>query len=109
MLISTDTGGMSYLRVIPASQIEETTTKENNLEQELAFTLKPQAFADPLTYPAYDPDHPRASSPDDHAGDVGLRRALGFASCPVVIHYAINKPAGAIWWESDLSPILKWL
>jgi len=25
------------------------------------------------------------------------------------VHYAINKPAGAVWGESDLAPILKWL
>jgi len=90
ILISTDAGGMSYLRVIPASQIDEITTKENDLEQELSYTLKPEVFKEPITYTAYSPD-----------GDS--------LSGPVVIHYAINKPAGAIWGESDLSPILKWL
>lgn len=90
ILISTDAGGMSYLRLIPASQIDKITTKENDLEQELSYTLKPKPFEDPITYPSYDPSHE-------------------LTSIPVVIHYAINKPAGAIWGESDLSPILKWL
>lgn len=90
ILISTDAGGMSYLRTIPASQIDEIQTKENDFEQELNYTLKPEAFEDPIVYPTYDPNHDQASK-------------------PVVIHYAINKPAGAIWGESDLSPILKWL
>lgn len=90
ILISTDAGGMSYLRVIPASQIDEISTKENDLEQEQAYTLKPEAFKEPVTYPSYDPTQ-------------------DLTSIPCVIHYAINKPAGAIWGESDLSPILKWL
>lgn len=76
ILISTDAGGMSYLRLIPASQVDEISTKENDLEQELAYTLKAEAFKDPVIYPAYSPEFDLVSS-------------------PVVIHYAINKPAGA--------------
>lgn len=90
ILISSDAGGMSYLRVIPASQIKEISTRDNDIEQEVAYTLKPQPFEDAVSYTAYDPDE-----------------ASGLKPC--VVHYAINRPAGAVWGESDLGPILKWL
>jgi len=28
---------------------------------------------------------------------------------PVILHYAVNRPVGAKWGESDLGPLLKWL
>jgi hypothetical protein len=28
---------------------------------------------------------------------------------PVILHYAINRPVGAQWGESDLAPLLRWL
>ncbi|MGD0707591.1 MAG: hypothetical protein ABSA51_03965 [Anaerolineaceae bacterium] len=50
---------------------------------------------DEVTYTVYDPlkDQPNEDG--------------SFA--PVVLHYAINRPAGAQWGESDLAPILRWL
>lgn len=39
ILIGTDAGGMSYLDN-PATLVAEINTKENDLEQETAFTLK---------------------------------------------------------------------
>lgn len=92
ILISTDAGGMSYIRLIPSTLIDEIVTKDNDLEQEISFTLKSFNGQEPITYKAFnqqqiDVDYPQAC----------------------VVHYAINKPAGAVWGESDLSPILKWL
>lgn len=98
MLISTDAGGMSYVRMIPATLVAEISTKENDLEQETAYTLKDKGALrglsgmEPVTYSAYDP-----------------QTEVFDQLKPCVVHYTINKPAGAVWGESDLGPILKWL
>ena len=91
LLLSTDAAGMSYLRVLPASEIDEIFSRPNDIEQPLFFKLKASIedlSPDPL--PAYDPQT------DD-------------PSQPTVLHYAINRPAGAQWGESDLAPLLRWL
>ena len=90
LLVSTDRVGMSYLRVVPAADIDRIEAAENDIEQSLAFVDK-----DGQVYPAY-----------DAAGD-GLGEGGTFA--PVMLHYAVNRPAGAQWGESDLAPLLIWL
>ena len=90
LLVSTDRVGMSYLRVVPAADIDRIESAENDIEQELAFVDK-----DGQVYAAY-----------DAAGD-GLGEQGDFS--PVMLHYAINRPAGAQWGESDLAPLLVWL
>jgi hypothetical protein len=91
ILLSTDTAGMSYIRVLPASEIEEIISRENDIEQPLSFKLKSSIEdLNPQPLPAYDPQT------DDPAQ-------------AVVLHYAINRPAGAQWGESDLAPLLRWL
>ena len=91
IMLSTDPAGMSYLRVIPASQIDEIQSRENDIEQPVLFKLKATAEdLDPAPVPAYDPqtDNPQEA---------------------VMLHYAINRPAGAQWGEPDLAPLLRWL
>ena len=96
ILLSTDQSGMSYVRALPATGIEKIESRENDLEQvKLVF---PRASAENLTpspYPAYDP------------GEDAVDTGGNFVS--VVLHYAINRPVGAQWGESDLAPLLKWL
>lgn len=97
VLLSTDASGMSYLRAVPASEIAEIQTRPNDVEQALAFAPR-QAGADWRTgeaWPAYDAqrDAPEADG--------------RFAS--VMLHYSINRPAGCVWGESDLGPLLRWL
>lgn len=97
ILLSTDAAGMSYVRAVPAGEIAEIRARPNDLDQPLAFWPRSGAEgAPPLTpWPAYDPaeDAPRAGG--------------GFA--PVMLHYAINRPVGSQWGESDLAPLLRWL
>jgi hypothetical protein len=91
IMLSTDPAGMSYLRVIPASQIDEIQSRQNDIEQPVLFKLKATAEdLDPAPVPAYDPqtDNPQEA---------------------VMLHYAINRPAGAQWGEPDLAPLLRWL
>lgn len=91
ILLSTDPGGMSYIRAIPASNIDEIISKDNDIEQPIFFKLKAGIDnLDPDPLPAYDP----TTDTNDKA---------------TVLHYAINRPAGAQWGESDLAPLLRWM
>jgi hypothetical protein len=96
LVLSTDASGMSYVRPVPASDINTITARPNDIEQPLSFT--PKANADnlnPAPYLAYDEE-------TDGPGPDG-----SFA--PIMLHYTINRPVGGQWGESDLAPILKWL
>jgi hypothetical protein len=108
ILATTDAGGMTYLRAVPATDVEDILTKPNDVEQPVSFTMKPTLSPSPagssagegrgggrVSYPAYDPE-------DDPQNDDGTFP-------PVLIHYAINRPVGARWGESDLAPLLLWL
>lgn len=95
ILLTTDRSGMSYLRAVPADQIERIEARENDIEQPERFWLKAGLKeADPLPYPAFDRQN-------DSPGEQGFEA--------VMLHYTINRPVGAQWGESDLAPALKWL
>ena len=113
LLLSTDAAGMSYVRPVPASDIDTITARPNDIEQPLSFT--PKANADnlsPSPYPAYDEDADRPG--DGLAAPLALGVPAGAAGVaggfkPVMLHYTINRPVGGQWGESDLAPMLKWL
>ena len=91
VLLSTDAAGMSYIRVIPTQNIDSITARSNDIEQPISFTIKPDLTSlEPEIYPAY----------DELTDDI---------SKPVMLQYAINRPCGGQWGESDLAPMLKWL
>jgi hypothetical protein len=101
LLVSTDPSGMSYVRAIPAIFIEKINTSDNDIRQERSYKEK-EKFTDKdfgstsgRTFEAYDPL-------TDQQGDGGLFKS-------VMLHYSINRPAGGLYGESDLSSILKWL
>jgi hypothetical protein len=96
VLISTDAAGMSYVRALPATQIEEIVTRTNDVEQPALIVEKLQINdGQQRAWPAYDEaaDQP---NPDGTWPTVAL-------------HYAINRPVAAVWGESDLAPLLRWL
>ena len=101
IVISTDAAGMSYLRAIPAADIEEIKTSDNDLEQEIEIIEKQSVGAglgpalEQRTWKVY-------NAQEDGRNDQGLFDT-------VMIHYAVNKPVGAKHGESDLAPMLKWL
>jgi hypothetical protein len=95
LLLSTDAAGMSYVRAVPAAQIEQIQTAANDVQQELAYTQRGQAPGEEITWAAYDPHN-------DERGEDGR-------FTPVLLHYAINRPVGAVHGESDLAPLLRWL
>lgn len=95
LLLTTDQSGMSYLRVLPSTDILQIESSENDIEQELAFHLRAPGETEALVYPGYDPQKEQLDSE-------GRLKA-------VVLHYALNRPSGSQWGEGDLTPILKWL
>ena len=95
LLISTDQAGMSYIRAIPAADIDLITPSVNDIEQPVSFTTKADENLQVYSYPAY------------HQGTDAQNPDGSFPS--VVLHYAINRPAGAQWGEPDLAPLLRWL
>ncbi|MBT3202553.1 MAG: hypothetical protein HN350_21855 [Phycisphaerales bacterium] len=96
ILISTDPSGMTFFRAVPAQDIDRIEHQPNDIEQPTAFYPKGSIEEpNPPAYIAHRPEHD-ALSP---AG-----------AFPVVMrHYTINRPVGAQWGESDLSPLLKWI
>ncbi len=95
ILLNTDKTGMTFVRSLPAANIDQIVSSPNDIEQPVLFITKADAELESHTYPAYIPNNdftlPDGSFPQ------------------VVLHYAINRPAGAQWGEPDLSPILPWL
>jgi hypothetical protein len=95
LLLTTDQSGMSYLRVLPSTEIVQIISSENDIEQELEFHIRVPGESEALIYPGYDLQKEQI----DNQGHLQ----------PVVLHYALNRPSGSQWGEGDLTPILKWL
>ena len=96
VLISTDPGGMSYARAVPAADIEAITPSPNDVEQPVSFQPKASAEnTDPAPYIAYDE---QTDAPDESG-----------QWPPRMIQYAVNRPVGGQHGESDLGPLLRWL
>ena len=96
LIVSTDAAGMSYVRAVPAADIEEIETAENDIQQETAYLQKPAGPGD---------EGRRWRAYDEQADAQGADGAFE----PVMLHYAINRPVGAVRGESDLAPLLRWL
>src|SRR6266540_21342 len=96
LLVSTDAAGMSYVRAVPAADIESIQTAENDIAQEQGYVQRAtEPGEEARVWPAYD------QARDLKGGD---------GSYPtVMLHYAINRPVGAVHGESDLAPLLRWL
>jgi hypothetical protein len=96
VLLTTDAAGMSYVRCVPALDIERIEARSNDIEQPLRFYPKSNLEnPDPPPWPAYDVQI-------DTQGELG-------DFVPVMLHYAVNRPVGGQWGESDLAPVLRWL
>jgi len=128
LLISTDAAGMSYVRAIPSAEVQDIETAENDLSQELYVIEKP-TFS-PSTNPSTTASLRSASAQGGPASTQGAQVGSGFLEGgrrwraydantdnpdeagvfePVCLHYAVNRPVGAKFGESDLAPMLRWL
>lgn len=99
-LLSTDSAGMTYVRAIPAIEIKKIETAKDDLQQEINYLQKGkmdlgEGITEERIWKAY--DYQNESLNDDGRLET------------VMIHFAINRPVGAVHGESDLAPLLKWL
>lgn len=96
VILSTDASGMTYFRALPTDNVDQIVPRPNDIEQAQTIIEK-RDYSQPAaaTWPAYDES-------TDYPDDAGSFPA-------VVVHYAVNRPVGAQWGESDLAPMLKWL
>lgn len=82
--------GMSYVRPVPKSQIIKIETAENDWETEIAYHERRGPGEEPRVW--LSPSHPDAAAAD-----------------AVMVHYAINRPVGALWGDGDLATVTPWL
>jgi len=93
--------GLSYVRLVPASAIDRITWRAGDYEAEESYH-EVVAYGDP----DYDQGGrvwyaPAAPDADVPRGDGGY--------APVMLHFAVNRPAGCVRGDSDLATILPWL
>ena len=96
LLVSTDAAGMSYVRAIPTAEVEAIECAPNDVTQEKVIVQKAAEVGEP-------PKRWQVYQLNEDGRD-------GEGHFPVVaLHYAINRPVGAQWGESDLAPLVRWL
>ena len=81
--------GMSYIRFVTKDRIVKIESAVNDWENELVY-YEVQDFGEPK--PWYSPNHPDSLEQE-----------------AVMLHYAVNRPIGALMGESDLATMLPWL
>lgn len=89
-LHTNEVDGMSYVRAIPASAIDQVEWKDGDYKTELRYR-EPKGLDEPVWWVS--PHHPSAED----------------ITKPVMLHYAVNRPVGAVRGVGDLDPILPWL
>lgn len=90
VLFRNDQDGMSYLRFVTKDRISQIETAPNDWENELAYHEGLPGIGAGRVW--LSPQHPQA--PEASA---------------VLLHYAVNRPLGALLGESDLTTMLPWL
>ncbi len=82
--------GMSYLRLVTKDRITKIVTAENDWEKELEYHEALDAGGRVKVW--LSPNHPEAAEAEG-----------------IMLHYAVNRPVGALLGESDLTTMLPWL
>lgn len=84
--------GMSYLRLVPKEQIQEIETLDNDPDEQIAYISRPTELGEePKRWIGV--HNKKEASKSDH----------------IMLHYAINRPVGAQFGDSDLATILHWI
>jgi hypothetical protein len=91
LLFTNKANGMSYIRFLTKDQIANIETKASDWETETIIKQKPTDPADDGKN-WYTPEHGRSRT-----------------TTAIALHYAINRPLGAKFGESDLASIVPWL
>lgn len=88
--------GQSYVRAVPKSAVLEIETAANDWEREISFTVGAGDWGLGAgageTRRFLSPSHPEAGEAE-----------------VVMVHYAVNRPVGALLGESELATLLPWL
>lgn len=92
LLFQNPVNGMSYVRPVIKDSITKIETNPDDYMREWVFTETPPEAAPTSSRTWYGVHHPQAAAQE-----------------VVMLHYAVNRPLGALMGESDLGPILKWL
>lgn len=82
--------GMSYTRPIPAASIHAITWTPGDYRRELTYAERRLAEPDQLWYSPFTPEAQNVAT-------------------PLMLHYAVNRPVGAVRGSGDLDPTLPWL
>jgi hypothetical protein len=98
-LLSTDAAGMTFVRAIPAVEIKEIQTAKDDLQQEKAYVQKAKMGLGDDSY----------EERVWEAYNIGEEEVEDGRLKTVMVHFAINRPVGAVHGESDLAPVLRWL
>jgi hypothetical protein len=89
LLFRNQIDGMSYMRFVTKDRILKIETAPNDWENELLYH---ESLENGETRVWFAADHPEANEQD-----------------AVMLHYAVNRPIGAILGESDLTTMIPWL
>ena len=89
VLFTNEQDGMSYVRFVPKDQIVQIETAEQDWATETQYLQVTGAAGETRTWPGPGLD----SDP----------------SQPLMLHFAVNRPIGALFGESDLAAVLPWL
>jgi hypothetical protein len=89
LLFRNQSDGLSYMRFITKDRIVRIETASNDWENELVY-YEQRESGNPKRW--YSPSHERSSGED-----------------AIMLHYAVNRPIGALLGESDLTSMIPWL
>lgn len=89
VLFTNKANGMTYIRFIPAKQIDKIDTNKEDLEVELRYH--------------------RLGTLNNVQGTWWASKETAKPGDPMVLHYAVNRPIGGVRGESDLLPVLPWV
>lgn len=91
VLFRNPTDGMSYVRAVPKSEIQDIRTAALDWEKETEIVQQPTTPGEqPIVWPT--PNSDRAAESD-----------------AIALHFSINRPVGALLGESELSTLIPWL
>jgi len=94
ILFTNQVDGMSYVRFVPASRIQQIETDEDDYEVELRYAQTRELTAEPKWWIG----HGHAHAFKTHYNKLK----------PLMLHFCVNRPVGATRGESDLLPVLPW-
>lgn len=98
VLFTNKVSGMSHVRAIPASCIEEVLTDPEDYEKETGYAEAVPGQIERRQWKSWRTSRARGPASDGRT----------YRPEPVMLHYAVNRVVGATRGESDLTPLLPW-